>query len=63
MDSMKKRKDMTPEDEHSQTGECPIHYWGRAEGNYYNSSTNNEEARPKWKWCSDVDVSGDERKV
>ena len=64
-----KAKNMTPEDEptHSppthQVGRRPVCYWGRAEGNYYNSSTSNEEARPKWKWCSDVDVSGDERKV
>ena len=34
MNSMKKQKDMTWEDEPSQIGRCPICYCGRAESNY-----------------------------
>ena len=34
MDSMKRQKDMTPEDEPRQVERCPICYWGRVEGNY-----------------------------
>ena len=34
MNSMKRQKDMTLEEEPSQVGRCPICYWGRAEGNY-----------------------------
>ena len=59
---MKGWKDMTPEYEPS-----------RSEGVQYatveecrtitNSSRKNEAARPKWKWCSVVDVSGGKSKV
>ena len=34
MNSMKRHKDLTPEDE-SQVERCPICYWGRAEGNFF----------------------------
>ena len=67
MNSMKRQKiwrqKMSPPHPLPQVGRWPICYWGRAEDSRYNSSTNNEEAGPRWKWCSDVDVSGDERKV
>ena len=59
MNSMKRQKDMTLEDK------LP-----RSEGVQYatgeewrNSSRKNEEAGPKQKWCSVVDVFGAERKV
>ena len=59
MNSMKRQKDMTLEDEPP---------W--SEGVYYateeeqrNSSRKKEEAGPKWKQHSAVDVSGDESKV
>ena len=59
MSSMERQKDMIPEDEPSRlkgvqyaTGE----EW-RA---ITNSSRKNEEAGPKWKRCSVVDVSGGE---
>ena len=34
MGSTKRQKDMTPEDEASQVGRCPICCWERAKGNY-----------------------------
>ena len=59
MNSMKSQKNMTPEDEHL-----------RSEGVQYatgeewkNSSRKNEEAEPKWKRHSVVDMSGGENKV
>ena len=59
MNSMKRQKDMTLEDEPP---------W--SEGVYYateeeqrNSSRKKEEAGPKWKQHSAVDVSGDESKI
>ena len=51
MNSMKRQKDITLEDEPPQVRRSPICYWGRVEHNY---SWKNEEAGPKWKWCSVV---------
>ena len=46
-----------------QVGGCPICYWGRVEEITTNNSRKNEVAWPKWKWCSVVDLSGDESKM
>ena len=46
---------MTLEDEPLRS----VWYWGRAE----KQLQKNEEAGPKWKWCSVVDVFGGESKV
>ena len=57
--SMKRQKDMTLKDEpHRLEG---IQY--ALEEEQRNSSRKNEEAEPKQKWCSVVDVSGGESKV
>ena len=47
----------------SQVKGCPICYWGRVEDITTNNSRKNEVAGSKWKWCSVVDVSGDESKI
>ena len=41
---------------------CPICYW-EEQRTTPNSPRKNEAAGPKWKWCSVVDVSGDESKI
>ena len=62
MDSMKRQKDMTPEDEpHRSEG---VQYaTGEEQRAITNSSRKNEEAEPKWKQHSAVDMSGGESKV
>ena len=59
MNSMKRQEDMTPGDE--LTRSVGVQYDSGKEQR--NSSRKNEEAGPKWKWCSVVDVSGGESKV
>ena len=62
MNSMKKQKDMTPEDEPSRAK--AFQYVTREEWRAVtNSSRKNEVAGPRQKWHSIVDVSGDESKV
>ena len=55
INSMKRQKDLTLEDETPQVGRCPICYKKRVEA-ITNSSRKNEVARPKWKRFSTVDV-------
>ena len=57
MESMKRQKDITPEDEpHRSSG---IQYaTGEEQKATTNSSRKEEEAGPEQKWCSVVDVSG-----
>ena len=58
MKSIKRQKDMTPEDEPPRSD---IQYATREEWRAItNSSKKNEEAEPKWKRHSPVDVSGHE---
>ena len=59
MNSMKKQKDMTLEDEPSRS--VGAQYATREEQR--NSSRKNEETKPKQKQCPVVDVSGGESKV
>ena len=62
MNSMKRQKDMTPEDEPPRLE--GVQYATEEEGRAItNSSRRNEEAGPKWKQCSTVDASGGEIKV
>ena len=67
MNSMKKQKDMTPEEKPPKVRRCPICSWGRAEKQIQKEwkgwSRKNEEVGPKQKWCSAVDVSAGENKV
>ena len=58
MNSMKKQKHMTLEDEHLRL--VGAQYTAGEEQR--NNSRRNEEAEPKWKWCPVVDVSGGESK-
>ena len=62
MSSMKKQKDMTPEDEppRSEGVQCATEEDQRA---ITNSSRKNEATGPKWKQCSVVDVTGSKTKV
>ena len=59
MNSMKRQKDMTPEDEPPMLED--VQYATGEEQR--NSSRKNEETKPKWKQCPVVDVSGGESKV
>ena len=59
MNSMKKQKHMTLEDEHLRL--VGAQYTAGEEQR--NNSRRNEEAEPKWKQCPVVDVSGDESEV
>ena len=59
MNSMKRQKDMTPEVEPLRSED--VQYTTGEEQR--NSSRKNEEAEPKWKRYSVVDVSGGESKV
>ena len=59
MDSMKRQKDMTLEDEHPRSED--VQYATGEEQR--NSSRHNEEGEPKWKQHSAVAVSGGESKV
>ena len=62
MNSMKRQKDMTLEDEPLRLE--GVQYATRGEWRAItNSSRKNEAAGPKWKQCLVVDVSGDESKV
>ena len=62
MSSMKRQKDMTPEDEPLRSE--GVHYaTGKEWRAVTNSSRKNEVAGPKWKWHLVVDVSGVESKV
>ena len=63
MDSMKRQKDMTLEDELQSQKESLQYATGEEQRTITNSSRKNEEAGPKQKWCSVVDVSGSESKV
>ena len=62
MNSKKRQKDMIPEVElpRSEGVQYPTREEWRA---ITNSSRKNEEARPKWKQCSVVNVSVSKRKV
>ena len=62
MNSMKRQKDLTPKDEppNPQVSKCPKYTTGEEPRNGYRK---NEEAEPKWKQCSFVDVTGDGSKV
>ena len=62
MDSMKRQKDMTPEDEVPRF-EGVQYATGEKWREITNSSSKNEVTGPKLKWCSAVDVSGAEGKV
>ena len=62
MDSMKRQKCMTMEDEPPRS-EGVQYTTGEEQRAVTNSSRKNEEAGPKWKWYSVVDVSGGESKV
>ena len=57
MDSIKRQKDMTPEDE-SPRSEGVQYATGEKWRAITNSSSKNEVAGPKLKRCSAVDVSG-----
>ena len=59
MDSMKRQKDVTPEDEPPRS--VGVQYTNAEEQR--NSSRKNEEAAPKQKQCSVVNVSDGENKV
>ena len=59
MDSMKRQKDVTPEDEPPRS--VGVQYTNGEEQR--NSSRKNEEAVPKQKQCSVVNVSDGENKV
>ena len=60
MNSMKRQKDMTLEDEPPPPRSLGVQYATGAKQK--NSSRRNEEAKPKRKWCPIVDVSGGESK-
>ena len=62
MDSMKRQKDMTPEDEPPSL-EGVQYANGEERRAIMNSSKKSEVVGPKWKQHSVVDVSGDESKV
>ena len=62
MKSMKKYKDMTPEYE-SPRSEGAQYATGEEWRTITNSSRKNEVAKPKWKQCPVVDVSGGASKV
>ena len=59
---IKRQKDMTPKDE-SPRLKGVQYVTGEERRTTINSSRKNEAARPKWKWSSVVDVSGDESKI
>ena len=59
MNNMKRQKDMTPEEESPRS--VSIQYTIGEE--WRNNSGRNEEAEPKWKCRSVVDVSGGENKL
>ena len=59
---IKRQKDMTPKDE-SPMLKGVQYVTGEERRTTINSSRKNEAARPKWKWSSAVDVSGDESKI
>ena len=59
MNNMKRQKDMTPEEESPRS--VGIQYTIGEE--WRNNSGRNEEAEPKWKCRSVVDVSGGENKL
>ena len=62
MNSMKRQKEIAPEDEPSRS-EGAQYATGEEWRAITNSSRKNEAAGPKWKQCLVVDVSGDESKV
>ena len=62
MDSMKRQKDMTPEDEPPSL-EGVQYATGEEWRAIMNSSKKSEVVGPKWEWHSVVDMSGDESKV
>ena len=59
MNSMKKQKDMTLEDEPPRS--IGVQYAIGQE--WRKTSRKNEEAGPEWKQCSVVDMSGDKNKI
>ena len=61
MNSMKRQKDMTLEDEPPPRRSLGVQYATGAK--QQNSSRRNEEANPKQKWCQIVNVSGGESKI
>ena len=62
MNSMKRQKDMTPKDEPLRL-EGVLYATGEDWRAVTNSSTKNEVTRPKWKWHTVVNVSGDKSEV
>ena len=62
MDSMKRQEDMTSDDE-SPRSEGIQYAIGEEWRTNTNSPRKNEVAGPKWKQCSDMDMSGDENKI
>ena len=65
MNSMKRRKDMIPEDEHPRLPRSEGVWYARGEEQraITNSSRKNEATGPNQKQCSAVDVFGGESKV
>ena len=62
VNSIKRPKDMTPKEESCRSES--VQYATRKEwSTTANSSRKNEVAGPNWKWCSVVDISGDESKM
>ena len=62
MNWIKGQKDTTPKGE-SPRSECVQYATGEEQRRSTNSPRKNEAAGPKRKWCSAVDVSGDESKI
>ena len=63
MESMKRQKDMILEDELQSQKESLQYATGEEQRTITNSFRKNEEAGPKQKWRSVVDVSGSESKA
>ena len=62
MISMKRQKDMTPEDQHPRS-EGVQYATGEEQRAITNSSRKNEVAEPNWKCHSVMDVSGGKSKI
>ena len=62
MDSIKRQKDMTSEDERNRSDGVQYATGKERRATTY-SPRKNEVAGPEWKQCSVVDMSGDESKI
>ena len=62
MNCIKGQKTFIPKDE-SPRSEDAQYATGEEQRGTTNSHRKHEEAGPKWKWCSVVDVSGNESKI